>query len=47
MSLPTTQQYFHLTASAIGSDTPAAMFFLVTIEYIVKFFDNNPDDGDS
>lgn len=45
--LPTAQQYFHLTASSIGSDTPASMFFLVTIEYIVKFFDNNPDDGDS
>lgn len=43
--LPATQQYFHLVAGAIGSSVPTSMFFLVTIDYIIKFFDNNPNDG--
>lgn len=43
--LPTRQEYFHVVAGAIGTDAPTSMFFLVTIDYIIKFFDNNTNDG--
>lgn len=46
-STPPTQRYFILTGGSIGSGAASTMFFLVTIDYVVRFSNGNLDVGDS